>query len=271
MNKNFFAKTLRYELMMQFEKNDRNGVYAKLQKMMAYNSNKIEGSTLTSEQTASLFDTGTIFAEENMIFRSKDIEEMTGHFKMFNHMLKTLEQPLSEELIKAYHFHLKTGVFEDVANGYPIGEYKNRANTVSDIVTSTPEMTADSMKTLLGKYETRNVFNMESLLQFHAEFEHVHPFQDGNGRVGRMILLKECLRHNIIPIIIRDETKAEYYHVLHEAQINNNYAPIVKYGKKQQDLFVEEIKDFLPDMENEHINERKQEMLQDKSGIGMEQ
>ena len=99
---------------------------------MAYNSNKIEGSTLTERQTASLFETGTIFGED-AVFRAKDVEEMTGHFLMFNYMLQTYQEPLTEDLVKQYHYRLKAGVFEDLANGYPVGEYKNRKNIVSDI------------------------------------------------------------------------------------------------------------------------------------------
>ena len=117
-----FVEELIHRFEVEQQKNDRSGIYALTQRMMAYNSNKIEGSTLTEKQTASLFDTGTLSSEDAVI-RAKDVEEMTGHFLMFNEMLKTYDLPLSHELIKRYHYKLKSGVFEDLANGYPVGEY----------------------------------------------------------------------------------------------------------------------------------------------------
>lgn len=265
-----FARCLKTEMLSDFRKNERKGIYAKVQKMMAYNSNKIEGSTLTSEQTASLFDTGTIYASENTVYRSKDIEEMSGHFRMFNHMLKTLALPLSENLIKEFHFHLKIGVFEDMANGYPVGEYKNRANVVSDIETSTPAMVAEKMKELVSSYNQLREYDVSHLMKFHAEFEHIHPFQDGNGRVGRMILFRECLKHDIVPIIIKDELKAEYYHGLHEAQVNGNYTPINEYAKKQQKICREELAPFVREEQAEAgdtVTYARKEMLEDMRGI----
>ena len=225
--------------------NDRKGVYAKTQKMMAYNSNKIEGSTLTSEQTASLFDTGTLFGVNGEIYKAKDIEEMNGHFAMFNYAIHTLDEPLSEEIIKQMHYNLKAGVFEDKANGYPIGEYKNRYNIVSDIETVKPGDVSQKIIELLEWYHLDNRHDIYKQMEFHAKFEKIHPFQDGNGRVGRMILFRECLRDKIVPVIIRDETKMEYYHVLHEAQVHGDYNPLYEYGKKQQTFYKKEILPFL--------------------------
>ena len=127
MTESDFVKELINRFQIEFKKNDRSGIYGLTQRMLAYNSNKIEGSTLTEKQTASLFETGSL-AQEEILIRAKDVEEMTGHFMMFNEMLKTYDQPLSHELIKSYHFKLKSGVFEDMANGYLVGEYKNRRN-----------------------------------------------------------------------------------------------------------------------------------------------
>lgn len=225
--------------------NDRKGVYAKTQKMMAYNSNKIEGSTLTSEQTASLFDTGTLLGADGEIYRAKDIEEMNGHFAMFNYAIHTLDEPLSENIIKQLHYNLKTGVFEDKANGYPIGEYKNRYNIVSDIETAKPGDVSGRVAELLEWYHGDDRTGIYKQMEFHAKFEKIHPFQDGNGRVGRMILFRECLRDKIVPVIIKDETKLEYYHVLHEAHDNGDYNPLYKYGKLQQNYYKEEIFPFL--------------------------
>lgn len=242
MNK-LLVNSLKERFIKERLANDRKGVYAKTQKMMAYNSNKIEGSTLTSEQTASLFDVGTIRGTEGEIYRAKDIEEMNGHFSMFNYMLDTLDEELTEKVIKGFHYHLKTGVFEDIANGYPVGEYKNRYNTVSDIETSTPSNVEKNMQELLKWYNDARSF--ETIIAFHAKFEKIHPFQDGNGRVGRMIIFRECLKNNIMPAVIKDEFKTEYYHVLHEAQVNENYEPLFSFCRTSQENYAKEITPFL--------------------------
>lgn len=241
-----FVENMILQLQAEFAGNDRKGLYALMQKQMAYNSNKIEGSTLTSEQTASLFDTGTLYAEADTVYRSKDIEEMTGHFTMFNHMLKTLEEPLTEKLIKEFHYCLKAGVFEDAANGYPVGEYKNRANQVSDIKTFSPKDIPAAMAALLSRYEDAE-FNPLLLARFHAEYEQIHPFQDGNGRTGRLLLLRQCLQHRLMPVIIQDEDKLTYYHMLHTAQVEGDAQPLANYFAKRQRGFYEQAKEyFLP-------------------------
>lgn len=244
--------------LKEYKLNNRKGVYAKTQKMMAYNSNRIEGSTLTSEQTASLFDTGTLMGINGEIYRAKDIEEMNGHFAMFNYMLNTLDESLSEEMIKKFHYHLKAGVFEDMANGYPIGEYKNRLNIVSDIETARPDEVSEKMNQLLRWYHSEEGKGLNGKIEFHARFEKIHPFQDGNGRVGRMILFRECLRSRIVPLIIRDESKLEYYHVLHEAQTNENYEPLYQFGMAQQAIYKKEIMPYLEyDLRHLHKKEQK--------------
>ena len=225
--------------------NDRKGVYAMTQKMMAYNSNRIEGSTLTSEQTASLFDTGLLVGEENEIYKAKDIEEMNGHFLMFNHMLHTLDIPLTQAIIKELHYNLKVGVFEDRANGYPVGEYKNRRNIVSDIHTIDPENVETEMDKLLEWYHNDSRQDIYKQMELHARFEKIHPFQDGNGRVGRMILFRECLRSKIVPVIIQDENKPIYYRALHKAQVDGEYDALYDYGKKQQSFYENAIIPFI--------------------------
>lgn len=145
---------------------------------MAYNSNKIEGSTLTEEQTASLFDTGVLPKSEDY-YRAKDVEEMNGHFLMFNKMLDTLDLELTEELIKAFHYELKSGVFEDRANGYAIGDYKKRPNMIGIYETVLPSQVSDEMSQLLAWYNNQDI-SLEILAEFHARYESIHPFQDGN-------------------------------------------------------------------------------------------
>jgi len=241
------VKELVTRMLIEHKKNDRSGIYAKTQTEMAYNSNKIEGSTLTPEQTASLFATGTLRSDGEIIYKAKDIEEMTGHFSMFNHMLTTWDQPLTEQLIKEYHYYLKVGVFEDRANGYPVGEYKNRVNYVSDIQVANPAKVQAYMQELIKRYESIKEVSIFELAKLHADFEKVHPFQDGNGRTGRLILLKECLRKGIIPILIRDIDKEVYYFSLNKAQKENDYQALINYLTKEQEYYLGRIKEFLWD------------------------
>ena len=222
MNNKDFVEHLKQRLFIEFKKQDRSGVYGYTQRSMAYNSNKIEGSTLTEKQTASMFDTGTLYTDDpDIIFRTKDIEEMNGHFKMFNYIMKNMDEPLSEDLIKGMHKNLKEGVFEDFANGYAVGEWKKRENRV------------------LNTYTSKERIELKDVAVFHAKFENIHPFQDGNGRVGRMIILKQCLDNDIVPVIIRDSNKAEYYRFLNKAQHEEDYNGLVRYFEKEQRYYID--------------------------------
>lgn len=246
MNEYDYMLRLKERLSIEFTKQDRSGVYGFMQRSMAYNSNKIEGSTLTEKQTASMFDTGTLYSDDpDFIFRAKDIEEMNGHFKMFNYMVKTMNIPLSIEIIKQMHRNLKEGVFEDMANGYAVGDWKQRKNTVSDLHVADPKDVPEKMNRLLDNYMGLNDSNIQDIAEFHANFENIHPFQDGNGRVGRMIILKQCLDNNIIPIIIRDINKIEYYRCLNKAQHSGEFDSLVNYFQKEQDYFVEQTMQML--------------------------
>lgn len=231
---------------IELNKNDRSGVYAITQRMLAYNSNRIEGSTLTEDQTASLFETGTVLADGEVI-KAKDIEEMTGHFSMFNEMLKTFDKPLSHELIKSYHYRLKSGVFEDLANGYAVGEYKNRANRVGNIVTALPEEVFERMDDLINSYNQKEKHTIEDIAQLHAEFEKIHPFQDGNGRTGRILIFKECLKNRIVPLVINDKDKTLYYKAISLAQNENDYSKLIEMFKKEQEIYFQNTKDFVID------------------------
>lgn len=243
-NSNKQVNLLKNTLLTEFEDNIKNGLYALTQKMMAYNSNRIEGSTLTSEHTASLFDTGTLVSDGVMVYKAKDIEEATGHFKMFNEMLKNIDKPLTIELIKKFHFQLKSGVFEDYANGYVAGEFKKWANIVSDIKTVSPNSVNNEMNKLLDNYNN-NAKDIETIAKFHARFETIHPFQDGNGRVGRMILFKQCLDNNITPIVIKEIDKPIYINALHKAQTDENFIDLINIFKVSQAQYFDEIKDFI--------------------------
>ena len=172
-----FVNRLLQTMLIEKQNKINSGVYALTQREFAYNSNKIEGSRLTKEHTSSLFDTGSIYAEGE--YRAKDIEEATGHFVMFNAMLDTINSPLTEELIKYFHKCLKQGVFEDIANGYAIGDYKTRANFVGDIETVHPSMVHDEMINLITSY-TKSNKSLHEIAEFHVKYEKIHPFQDGN-------------------------------------------------------------------------------------------
>ena len=197
------------------QKFDRSGIYAYAQRTLAYNSNKIEGSTLNEEQTASLFATGMLPVSDDY-YRAKDVEETNGHFLMFNKMIDTLDEPLSEALIKAFHYELKSGVFEDRANGYAIGDYKKRPNMIGIYETALPKDVPGKMQELLSWYHELPVKTLSVMAEFHARYEALHPFQDGNGRTGRLILFRECLKADLVPVVIEDKYRTKYIDGLKE-------------------------------------------------------
>lgn len=223
-------------LRIERNNSDHSGIYAYMQRELAYHSNKIEGSTLTKEQTASLFDTGTFLASETF-YRAKDIEEMNGHFLMFNTMIDTLDECLSVELIKKFHYDLKSGVFEDRANGYAIGDFKKRPNMIGVYTTVSPKMVPQKMNELLMWYHNQSVIDLSVLTKFHAEYESIHPFQDGNGRTGRLILFRECLKANLIPFIIEDENRMQYLNGLKKYRESKTIELL-------QNLFIHEQKQY---------------------------
>ena len=245
---NQYITELKKQLLYEMEHQKRNGVYGYIQRTMAYNSNKIEGSTLTELQTANIFETGTVCSDnENIIYRTKDIEEMTGHFRMLNNTLKKIDEPLSTNIIKEMHYNLKVGVFEDYINGYPCGEFKNRRNQVSTIITALPQDVPSRMQELIDEYNKIKNPSLIDLAKFHAEYETIHPFQDGNGRTGRMILFRESLKHNMIPIIIQNKNKAEYIMHLHQAQTKHILGGLASYlNREQGDLYSITIDMVLP-------------------------
>ena len=222
---------------------DRSGVYGYTQRLLAYNSNKIEGSTLTEEQTASLFDNGTLPKSDDY-YRAKDVEEMNGHFLMFNKMLDTLKEPLSQELIKAFHFELKSGVFEDRANGYAIGDYKKRANMIGIYQTVSPAMVEAEMSALLEWYG-RQKTDVSTLAEFHARYESIHPFQDGNGRTGRLILFRECLKQGLVPVVIEDAKRNMYLEALKEYRMSQTVEKLTELFKLEQEIYYKNCQYFM--------------------------
>lgn len=228
--------------LIEQKKFDRSGIYAYTQRILAYNSNKIEGSTLSEEQTASLFERGTLPATGDY-YRAKDIEETNGHFLMFNKMLATLSEPLSEKLIKEFHYELKSGVFEDRANGYAIGDYKKRPNMVGMNKTVLPGEVAQAMQELLQWYQKKEK-NLNTLAEFHARYECIHPFQDGNGRTGRMILFRECLIADLTPVVILDQHRETYISGLQEYRKDGAVSILLKLFEEEQKIYSEKIAYF---------------------------
>lgn len=239
-----YKSWLTERFMIERKRFDRSGVYAYTQRAMAYNSNKIEGSTLTPEQTASLFDNGTL-PQNDSYYRVKDVEEMNGHFLMFNCMLDTLHEDLTEDLIKRFHYELKSGVFEDRAKGYAIGSYKERPNMVGTYKIALPGEVAEEMGKLLDWYEKQEK-SLNTLAEFHARYEMIHPFQDGNGRTGRMILFRECLKHaEVRPFIILDADREKYIQGLKEYRDNQKTDKLVSLMNQEIDEYYEQCKYFM--------------------------
>lgn len=236
-------EALIWVLKLEHSIKDRSGIYGYTQRTLAYNSNRIEGSTLTEEQTAALFEEGYLPATEE-VYKSKDIEEMNGHFLMFNHMVTTLDEPLNEELVKKFHYELKAGVFEDRANGYAIGDYKKRANTVGGLKVALPNEVKEKMDELFSWYHSAREINLNVLAEFHAKYELIHPFQDGNGRTGRMILFRECLRNDIAPFIIHNENRIQYVDALKRAQTEEDYTRLALFFEKEQATYQEKYEFF---------------------------
>ncbi len=239
-----YKKWLIERFMIERKRFDRSGVYAYTQRTMAYNSNKIEGSTLTPEQTASLFDEGTL-PQNNDYYRAKDVEETNGHFLMFNYMLDTLQEELSEELIKRFHYELKSGVFEDRANGYAIGAYKTRPNMVGMYKTILPKDVGSEMEKLLNWYHGQEK-DIKTLAEFHARYEAIHPFQDGNGRTGRLLLFRESLKNEtLFPFIILDDDRNAYIEGLKEYRESKKADKLVQLMEKEMKSYYEECRYFM--------------------------
>ena len=221
-------------------------LYHKTQIDFAYNNNFIEGSTITHDETASIFDTGTILTSSDKVIVLKDATETKNHFTLFKYMLDTIDDYLSEELIKKYHFILKSGTLTDEeVEWFNVGDYKKLKNYVGDITTSLLKDVSNDMKELLGWYDEIKEKNIEDIIEFHVRFETIHPFQDGNGRVGRMIMFRECLKNNIMPFYIEDRNKAFYIRGMREYQLNNNKTYLIDTCLNSQDNYEKLVNFFL--------------------------
>lgn len=208
-------------LIEQKNMNLKGGIYHKTQIMLAYNSNHIEGSKLTEQQTRFIFETNTIGASEPV--NVDDVVETINHFKCFDYLLDNATKPLSEKFIKDLHRILKTSTSDSRKSWFRVGEYKKLPNEVGEEETTQPEEVATKMKELISKYNALQKKKLKDIVGFHYAFECIHPFQDGNGRVGRLIMFKECLANNIVPFIIPDNLKFYYYRGLKEYLNESGY------------------------------------------------
>lgn len=191
------------------------GIYHKIQIDLTYNSNHIEGSQLTHDQTRYIFETNTI-GIENKSTKVDDIVETANHFKCIDRIIENANYNISERFLKELHSLLKNGTSDSRKSWFAVGDYKRQPNEVGGHATTSPEQVSSKIKALLSKYNRKSKHTFEELLDFHYQFEAIHPFQDGNGRIGRLILFKECLRNNIVPFIITDNIKMYYYKGLNE-------------------------------------------------------
>ena len=198
------------------------GIYHKTQIELTYNSNHIEGSSLTHEQTRYIFETNTIDVENGSI-NVDDVIETANHFRIVSLIIDNAKSTLTQEFIKELHLLLKNGTSDSRRDWFVVGDYKKLPNEVGGMNTTLPEEVPEKMKELLDEYNAKEEKSLDDVLDFHVKFEKIHPFQDGNGRVGRLIMFKECLKYNIIPFIIEDDLKMFYYRGLAEWETEKGY------------------------------------------------
>ena len=233
-------KALREQKEMKLKGN----LYHQTQVSFAYNTNHIEGSTLTEDQTRYIFETNTILFEGDTVAKVDDILETANHFKLVDYMLDVADKKLTEKMIKEFHKILKDGTSDSRVEWFNVGEYKQRANTIGEgVKTTLPQNVEKDMGKLMDWYNSLKHITIKEIIEFHYRFESIHPFQDGNGRIGRLIMFKECLKNNIIPFIIRDADKLYYYRGLKEYKNENGY--LIDTCLNAQDQYVKLIEYYL--------------------------
>lgn len=200
----------------------KGGIYHQIQINFAYNSNHIEGSRLSEDQTRYIYETHSIISNKEETISINDVNETLNHFRCFDYILENVNI-LTEELIKEIHKILKTNTLDSLQDWFKVGEYKLRPNTVGGKRTTPPSKVKGEMRKLLKEYNEKENITFDDIIEFHYNFESIHPFQDGNGRVGRLIMFKECLRNNIVPFIIDEKYKAFYYRGLKEFEYEKGY------------------------------------------------
>lgn len=234
-------KILREQKNMKLKGN----LYHNTQIVFAYNTNHIEGSRLTEEQTRHIYETNTLLAEKDSITDLDDILETANHFKLVDYMLDIADEKLTEDVIKEFHKILKEGTSDSRKDWFVIGDYKKLQNEVGGLKTTAPKNVQKDMQKLLQWYESIKQVTINEIIEFHARFEKIHPFQDGNGRIGRIIAFKECLKNNIIPFIILDKEKLFYYRGLNQYQTNKEKGYLIDTCLNAQDQYIDKIKHYI--------------------------
>ena len=223
----------------------KGNLYHNTQITFAYNTNHIEGSKLTEDQTRYIYETNTLLAEKDSVTDLDDVLETANHFKLVDYMLDIADKKLTEKMIKEFHKILKEGTSDSKKDWFVVGDYKKLANEVGGLKTTDPKNVEHDMIKLLEWYESLKQVTINEIIEFHAKFEKIHPFQDGNGRVGRIIVFKECLKNNIVPFIILDKDKLFYYRGLNQYQTNKEKGYLIDTCLNEQDQYTEMIKYFL--------------------------
>ena len=232
-------------LREQKEMGLKGNLYHNTQIMFSYNTNHIEGSKLTEEQTRYIFETNTILFEGGTVASVDDILETANHFGLVDYMLDIADQNLTEDIIKKFHKILKEGTMDSRKEWFNVGDYKKLANEAGNMKTSSPKQTPKDMQKLMEWYNSLPEVTIKEIIEFHARFEKIHPFQDGNGRVGRIIAFKECLKKNIIPFIILDKDKLYYYRGLKEYQNKTEKGYLLDTCLNAQDQYIKMIEYYL--------------------------
>ena len=237
---------LKNELIEQRKTKFPGNIYNATQVLFAYNSNKIEGSRLTEDQIEMIFETGSFIAKNHDVIKADDITEAVNHFRLFDYILDMIDKPLTKEMIIDMNKILKRGTSDEFNPRYNVGGFKVLPNVIGlthVIKTSRPENVENDINDLLFEYENRRNIDIEDIIDFHLKFERIHPFGDGNGRVGRAIMFKECLRKNIIPFVILDQHKAYYLRGLREYDRDKNF--LIDTCLNEQDIYKELCKQLL--------------------------
>jgi Fic family protein len=220
------------------------GLYHKTQVNLAYNSNRIEGSKLTEEQTRYIFETRTIGFKDEEAVPIDDIIETSNHFVAFDYLLDTISEPLSNEIIKAFHRILKASTSDATKPWFAVGDWKKLPNEVGGTETTLPENVETEMDKLNNWYHSHDKISFEHIVEYHFRFEEIHPFQDGNGRVGRLLMFRECLKNGHVPFILDDKNKQFYYRGLKEFASVPEY--LLDTCLSAQDTYSEWVKYFYP-------------------------
>lgn len=242
-------KNIIYQTLLN-EKNNgyKNGLYHKTQIVFAYNSNHIEGSTITEEQTRTIFENSSFIAKEDQIIKTNDILETRNHFKAFDFILESAYEDINNDYIK----HIHSIVKKDCSDIEFIGDFKKKQNFVGNVKTTSPNNVENEMNLLLRSYQVNNI---NDLINFHFYFEKIHPFEDGNGRVGRLLMFKECLNNSIVPFIIDEEHRLFYYRGLKEFEKTRGY--LIDTCLSCQDKYKEILEYFDIDYKTNIFDENK--------------